>query len=108
MTGVQTCALPISNYTSHILTDEEKEQLHSNFMETRQKLALGDTGASHALITSQTARQIKAYIDVSECGQVILGDNISTVPLLGSCSFEIKVGTYVSIMKAYVIDADWG
>ena len=97
-----------TNYTSHILTEDESNQLHDNFMETRQKLALGDTGATHSLITSITARQIGAYIDFTETGRVILGDNISTVRLLGSCTFEIKIGNYVSIMKAYVIDADWG
>ena len=97
-----------TNYTSHVLTEDEVNQLHDNFMVMRQKLALGDTGASHPLITSITARQIGAYIDITETGRVILGDNISPVKLLGSCSFEIKIGTYVSIMKAYVIDADWG
>jgi hypothetical protein len=30
-------------------------------MEMRQKLALGDAGATHSLITSQTACQIKAW-----------------------------------------------
>ena len=48
------------NYTSRILTGEDIKQLSENFMEMRQKLALGDAGATHSLITSRTARQIKA------------------------------------------------
>jgi hypothetical protein len=49
-----------TNYTSHILTGEDIKQRSEDCMEMRQKLALGDAGATHSLITSQTACQIKA------------------------------------------------
>ena len=97
-----------STYTSHILTEEELVDLEKDFMGTRHKLALGDTGATHSLITSQTAHQIKAQNDISERGHVILGDNVSTINLLGTCEFTLRLGHHVSTMKAYVIDADWG
>ena len=97
-----------SSYKSRILSEKDLEELDDDYMGTRRKLALGDTGASHSLISERTARQLKVFIDTSEPGQVILGDNISTVPLLGTCIIEISVGTYRSKMKAYVIDADWG
>ena len=97
-----------STYTSHILTEQELLDLEKDFVGTRHKLALGDTGATHSLITSQTARQIKAHIDISERGHVILGDNVSKINLLGTCEFALRVGRHVSTMKAYVIDADWG
>ena len=97
-----------TSYKSHILTETEKAELNDNYMDKRQKLALGDTGASNSLITSQAARQIKAFIDVTEVGKVILGDNISTVNLLGTCTFEMTIGHHTSTVKAYVIDADWG
>ena len=44
-----------TNYTSHVLTGEDIKQLSENFVEMRQKLALGDAGATHCLITSRTA-----------------------------------------------------
>ena len=97
-----------TSYKSHILTEEEKQELKENYIDKRQKLALGDTGATNSLITSRAARQIKAFIDETDTGKVILGDNISTVNLLGSCTFEMKIGNYTSTVKAYVIDADWG
>ena len=71
-------------------------------------MALSDTGAPHSLIMSRTVRQIRAFIDVSERGNVILGDNISTVNLLGTCSFERTIGNHTRTVKAYVIDANWG
>ena len=97
-----------SSYKSKILSETDLEELDDDYMGTRRKLALGDTGASHSLISERTARQLNTFIDTSETGQVILGDNISTVKLLGTCTFEISIGTYRSKMKAYVIDADWG
>ena len=97
-----------SSYKSRILSEKDLEELDDDYMGTRRKLALGDTGASHSLISERTARQLKVFVDTSESGQVILGDNISTVRLLGTCTIEISVGTYKSKMKAYVIDADWG
>ena len=97
-----------THYKSHILSAAQLEALEADFVGARQNLALGDTGATNSLITKQAAHQIRAFVDTRHSGHVILGDNISTVDLLGTCSFEITVGAFVSRMTAYVIDADWG
>ena len=95
-----------AHYKSHILTTAQMKDLDEDFMGTRYNMALGDTGATNSLITKQAAHQIRAFVDTRTSGHVILGDNVSTIDLLGTCSFELTVGKFVSRMHAYVVDVE--
>ena len=47
-------------------------------------------------------------MNTSTEGHVTFGDKTSTVRLLGTCTFMIMVGMYISKMAAHIIDSDSG
>jgi hypothetical protein len=91
-----------------ILTEEQANAAKDNPEKLKDIAVLGDTGATHSLVTLRVAKQLGLTIDPNRTGTVILGDGHSGVPIQGQCFVPIKLGKYSCKVLAIVIDVDWG
>ena len=91
-----------------ILSEEQANAAKENPEKLKEIAVLGDTGATHSLVTLRVAKQLGVKIDPNRTGTVILGDGHSGVPIQGECIVPIKLGKYSCEVRALVIDVDWG
>ena len=93
----------------HVLSAEQAAQVEAATGDSDALRILADTGATHCLIPHRLTRQLGIpLIQGSEGRRVILGDNSSAIPVLGTCEFPLKLGKSTTTVQALVIDVEWG
>ena len=85
-----------------ILSEEQANAAKENPEKLKEIAVLGDTGATHSLVTLRVAKQLGVKIDPNRTGTVILGDGHSGVPIQGECIVPIKLGKYSCEVRALV------
>lgn len=97
-----------AGYRAKVLAPDEQQRYEDDPDKEHALLALGDTGATHTLIAKRTARQLGLGINDTARGRVVLGDNIATVPIVGTCEIPLNLSGYECVAHAQVVDTDWG
>ena len=71
--------------------------------------ALADTGADECITTYALVRHLGLrLLPCQRARRVVLGDNASSIPVVGTCEFKLRLGRSETVVQALVIDVAWG